>query len=72
MVVTGTNPELLVEDSLNAVRANLIKNIGPEPINTPLHQNSIYKRTSFIQIKLDRAAQKMFSVLPIKIKSDWN
>ena len=39
MVVTGTDPEYSVEDYLNAVTANLISNIGPEPINTPLHQN---------------------------------
>ena len=41
MVFTGTNPEYSVEDYLNAVTANLILNIGPEPINTPLHQNWI-------------------------------
>ena len=39
MVFTGTDPEYSVEDYLNAVTANLILNIGPEPINTPLHQN---------------------------------
>ena len=35
MVFTGTDPEYSVEDYLNAVTANLILNIGPEPINTP-------------------------------------
>ena len=39
MVFIGTYPEYSVEDYLNAVTANLILNIGPEPINTPLHQN---------------------------------
>ena len=39
MVFTGTDPEYSVEDHLNAVTANLFLNIGPEPINTPLHQN---------------------------------
>ena len=39
MVFTGTDPEYSVEDYLNAVTANLILNMGPEPINTPLHQN---------------------------------
>ena len=39
MVFTGTDPEYSVEDYLNAVRANLILNVGSEPINTPLHQN---------------------------------
>ena len=34
MVFTGTDPEYSVEDYLNAVTANLILNIGPEPINT--------------------------------------
>ena len=44
---------------------------GPEPINTPLYQNWIHRRTALIQTTLDGAAQKWFSVLPIDIKSDW-
>ena len=71
MVFTGTDPEFSVEDYLNAVTANLILNIGPEPINTPLHQNWIHRRTALIQTTLDGAAQKWFSVLPIEIKSNW-
>ena len=71
MLFTGTDPEYSVEDYLNAVTANLILNIGPEPINTPLHQNWIHRRTALIQTTLDGAAQKWFSVLPIEIKSDW-
>ena len=71
MVFTGTDPEYLVEDYLNAVTANLILNIGPEPINTPLHQNWIHRRSALIQTTLDGAAQNWFSVLPIDIKSDW-
>ena len=71
MVFTGTHPEYFVEDYLNAVTANLILNIGPEPINTPLHQNWIHRRTSLIQTTLDGAAQKRFSVLSIEKKSDW-
>ena len=71
MVFTGTDPEYSVEDYLNAVTANLTLNIGPEPINTPLHQNWIHRRTALIQTTLDGAAQKWFSVLPIEIKSDW-
>ena len=71
MVFTGTDPEYSVEDYLIAVTANLISNIGPEPINTPLHQNWINRRTALIQTTLDGAAQKWFSVLPIEIKSDW-
>ena len=71
LVFTGTDPEYSVEDYLNAVTANLILNIGPEPINTPLHQNWIHRRTAFIQTTLDGAAQKWSSVLPIEIKSDW-
>ena len=35
MIITGTDPEYSVEDYLSAVTANLILNIGPEPINTP-------------------------------------
>ena len=34
IVFTGTDPEYSVEDYLNTVTANLILNIGPEPINT--------------------------------------
>ena len=71
MLFTGTDPEYSVEDYLNAVTANLILNIGPEPIDTPLHQNWIHRRTALIQTTLDGTAQKWFSVLPIEIKSDW-
>ena len=70
-VFTGTDPEHSVEDYLNTVTANLILNIGPEPVNTPLHQSWIHRRTASIQTKHDYAAQKCFSVLPIEIKSDW-
>ena len=41
-VFTGTDSEHAVVDYLNAVTANLIISIGPEPINTPLHQNWIH------------------------------
>ena len=72
MVFTGTeSSEYSVEDYLNAVTANLILNIGPEPINTSLHQNWIHRRTALIRTTLDGAAQKWFSVLSIDIKTDW-
>ena len=71
IVFTGTDSEYSVEDYLNAVTANLILNIGPEPINTPLHKKWIHRRTALIQTTLDGAAQKWFLVLPIEIKSDW-
>ena len=71
MVFTGTDPEHSVEAYLNAVTANLILNIGPEPVNTPLHQSWIHRCTASIQTKHDYAAQNCFSVLPIEIKSDW-
>ena len=58
MMFKGTYPEYFVEDYLNAVTANLILNIGTEPINTPLHQNWIPRRTALIQMTLDGAAQK--------------
>ena len=58
MLFTGTDPEYFVEDYLNAVTANLILNIGPEPINTPLQQNWIHRCTALIQTTLDGAAQK--------------
>ena len=71
MVFTGIDPEYSVEDYLNALTANLILNIGPEPINTPLHQNWKNRRTALIQITLVGAAQKWFSNVPIDIKSEW-
>ena len=71
MVFTGTDPECSVEDYLNAVTANLILNIGPEPINTSLQQKWIHRRTAVNQTTLDGAGQKWFSILPIDIKSDW-
>ena len=71
MVLKGTEPEYSVEDYLNAVTANLILNKGPEPVNTPLHQNWIHRRTALLQTTLDGAAQKWFSVLPLDIKSNW-
>ena len=71
MVFTGTDPEYSVEDYLNAVTANLILKIGPESINTPIHQNWIHRRTALLQTTLDGAAQKGFSVLPIETKSNW-
>ena len=71
MVFTGTDPEYSVEIYLNTVTANLILNIGPDPINTPLHQNWIHRLTALLQTTLDGATQKWFSVLPIDIKSDW-
>ena len=71
MVFTGTDPEYSVEDYLNAVTANLILNVGPEPVNTPIHQNWIHRSTALIQTTLDGATQKWFSVLAINNKSDW-
>ena len=71
MVFTGTDLEYSVEDYLNAVTAILILNIGPEPVNEPLHQNWIHRQTALIKTTLYGAAQKWFSVLPIDIKSDW-
>ena len=71
MVFTGTDPEYSVEDYLNAVTAILDLNVGPEPVNKPLYQNWIHKRTALIQTTLDGAALNGFSVLPIDIKSDW-
>ena len=70
MVFTGTDTEYSVEDFLNAVTANLILNIGPEPIITSLYQNWIHRRTVMIKITLGCVAQIKFSVSLIKIKSD--
>ena len=71
MVITVTDPEYSVENYLKAVTSNLNLNIGPEPVNTPLHQNWIQSRTALIQTTLVSAAQKWFSTLPIDIKSEW-
>ena len=71
MVFTSTYPEYSVEEYLNAVTANLILNLGSEPVNTPVYQNWIHRRIALIQTTLDGAAQKWFSVLPIDIKPDW-
>ena len=46
MVFTGTDPEYSAEDNLNAVKSNLILNMGSEPFKTPLHQNWIHRRTT--------------------------
>ena len=62
MILTGTDPEYSLEDYLNAVTANLILNIGPEPVYMPLHQNWIHRRTALIQTALVGAAQEWFSV----------
>ena len=70
MVFIGTDPEYSVEDYLNAVKANLIFIIGPEPVNKPLHQNWIHRCTTLIQTTLGGAAQKWFLVLLVEIKSD--
>ena len=71
MVFTGTDPEYSVEDYSIAATAILILNIGPEPVNTPLHQNWIHRRTALIETTFDGAAQTSFSVLPIDFQSDW-
>ena len=63
-VFTGTDTETSVEYYFIAFTANLVSNIGPEPVNKPLHQNRIYRRTSLFHTTLDRAAQKWFSVQP--------
>ena len=60
MVFTGTDPEYSVEVYLNAVTANLILNIGPEPLKISFHQNYIHRRTALNQTTLDGAAQKWF------------
>ena len=67
MVFTIIDPQISVEGYPNPVTANLILKLGPEPMNTPLHQNWIHRRTALIQTTLDRAAQMSFSALPIKI-----
>ena len=71
IVFTGTDPEYSVEDYLRAVTANLILNIGPEPINTSLHLNVVHRHTALIQTTRGGADQNWFSLLPIEFRSDW-
>ena len=71
MVFTGTDPKYTIEKYLNAFTANLISSKIFEPVNTPLHQDWIHRRTPLIQTTLDGAAQKWLSVLSVDIKSDW-
>ena len=61
MVFTGKDPEYPVEDYLSAVTANLSLNIGPEPINTPIHQNWIHRRTALMQTTLMAQLKMVFS-----------
>ena len=68
MVFTDTYPEYSVKDYLNAVLANQILNIGPEPKNAWLHRNWIHRRTALKQTTFDGAAQKWFSILPAEKK----
>ena len=60
MLFTGTYHEYSVEDYLNAVTLNLVSNIGPEPINTYLHQKWKHRRTALIETTLNGAAQNCF------------
>ena len=57
IVFTETDPKYSVEDYLKAFTANLILNVGPEPVSTPLHRNWIHRRTALTQTLLDCAAQ---------------
>ena len=53
---TGQDTQYSVEDYLNVVIAKLKLNIGTEPVNTPLRQNWIFRRTALTQTTLDVAA----------------
>ena len=46
LAFTRTDPEYPEKDYLNAVTANLILNISPEQINTPLRQIWLQRRTA--------------------------
>ena len=67
MLFIGADLEYSLNGYLNAITAKLMLNIGPEPINTPLHQIWIHSRTALIQTTLTGAAHELFSVLPIEI-----
>ena len=58
MELTETDPECSVEDYLNAITANLILSIGPEPTNTPPHPNWIFRCRSLIQTELRKITPK--------------
>ena len=63
MVLRGTDPVYSVEGYLITVTANLVLNIGPEPVNTPLPQHWNHRRTALIQATIEGTAQKWFSDL---------
>ena len=63
MVLRGTDPVYSVEGYLITVTANLVLNIGPEPLNTPLPQHWNHRRTPLIQATIEGTAQKWFSDL---------
>ena len=58
IVFRGTDRKVSIEESSNAITAKLILIIGSEPINTPLNQNWIHRRTALIQTTLDGATKK--------------
>ena len=60
MVFTGADSKYSVEDYLSAVTANLILNIGPEPVKTPLYQKWIHRCTALIQTTLDAQLKNGF------------
>ena len=72
MVFPGTDPQHAVEDYFNAVTANFILSIEPEPINTPPHRNWVHKRSFLIKTTLYGSAEKQFSVLPIEDNQNKN
>ena len=48
MVLTGTDPDYSTEIYLNTITTKLFLKLRPEPINMPLHQNWIHRRTALI------------------------
>ena len=58
---TGTDPEYLVEDYLNAVTTNLISNIGPQLIHTPLTKIGFVDKKHWYKLHLKVQLKIFFS-----------
>ena len=66
----GTHPTYTTPDSLNAIRANMVKTAGPEQTDSPFHEAWILKRIAMIQTALIGQAQQWYSHLELDIKKN--
>ena len=64
----GTDLTFTTEDFLNAIRANMVRSVGPEQSDSPYHETSILKLIAMIQTALIGTAQQGHSQLPLEIE----